>query len=132
MKFPIFTIFLFVPIFLLGTLFPAFASDSVERQAIQSATTFLHLVDNGDCADSWSVAATIFQKGISREDWIQRVAVVRKSLGPLQERSQLNAKYTNNLPGAPGGEYVVIFFKTKFQNKEEAIETVTVVLEGDG
>jgi hypothetical protein len=37
-----------------------------------------------------------------------------------------------SLPGAPDGEYVVIQFKTAFENKKFAIETVTPMLDGDG
>ena len=40
--------------------------------------------------------------------------------------------YTTNLPGAPDGEYVVIQYKTSFQNKASAIETVTPMRDPDG
>lgn len=35
------------------------------------------------------------------------------------------AKYMTSLPGAPDGEYVVIQYKSSFENKKAAVETVT-------
>ena len=34
-------------------------------------------------------------------------------------------EYQTSLPGAPDGQYVVIQFKTSFENKRSAVETVT-------
>jgi hypothetical protein len=36
------------------------------------------------------------------------------------------------LPGAPDGQYVVIQFETSFENKHNAVETVTPMLEPNG
>ncbi len=38
----------------------------------------------------------------------------------------------SSLPGAPDGNYVVIQFKTTFEHKAQAVETVTPMLENDG
>jgi len=35
-------------------------------------------------------------------------------------------------PGAPDGEYVVIQYDSSFENKTEAVETVTPMLDPDG
>jgi hypothetical protein len=43
-----------------------------------------------------------------------------------------SAQYRTSLPGAPDGEYVVIRFKTEFENKKEAYETVTPMKDKDG
>jgi hypothetical protein len=37
-----------------------------------------------------------------------------------------------SLPGAPDGEYVVIQYRTSFENKNDAIETVTPMKDTDG
>ena len=37
-----------------------------------------------------------------------------------------------DIPDAPEGEYVVIQFDTVFENKKEAIETITPMLDPDG
>jgi hypothetical protein len=47
-------------------------------------------------------------------------------------RELKSKQYTKTLPGAPDGEYVVIQYKTTFENKKSAIETVIPMLEKDG
>ena len=44
----------------------------------------------------------------------------------------VSAEFTTKLPGAPDGEYVVIQYRTKFQNKADAIETVAPMRDQDG
>lgn len=121
-----------IVIFFLSTLAPSFASDQEKHQAIRAATTFLRLVDRGDYTESWSSTATIFKKAISQKQWAEKATLVRGSLGSLVDRTLVRAQYTTTLPGAPDGEYVIITFKTKFQNKEKAIETITPMLDSDG
>jgi hypothetical protein len=41
-------------------------------------------------------------------------------------------EYATSLPGAPDGEYVVIQFETSFENKNDAVETVTPMKDEDG
>ena len=41
-------------------------------------------------------------------------------------------KQTKTLPGGPDGSYVVILYDTSFENKKEAVETVTPMLDPDG
>tara|TARA_B100000809_G_scaffold129085_1_gene127103 strand:- start:1964 stop:2242 length:279 start_codon:yes stop_codon:yes gene_type:complete len=50
----------------------------------------------------------------------------------LPERSLDKTSYATSLPGAPDGEYVVSLFKSSYDNKESAIETVTVTKSEDG
>ena len=47
-------------------------------------------------------------------------------------RQVISTKYATSLPGAPDGEYVVIQFKTSFENKASAVETVTPMKDPDG
>jgi len=56
----------------------------------------------------------------------------RKPLGMVISRKVMTSQYMNSLPGAPDGEYVVIQYKTSFENKNSAIETVTPMLDNDG
>jgi hypothetical protein len=53
-------------------------------------------------------------------------------MGDLISRNVKSARYTDSLPGAPDGEYVVIQFSTSFTNKKTAIETVTPMKDPDG
>ena len=55
----------------------------------------------------------------------------RKPLGKVKSRTLLSKQYTTNLPGAPDGQYVVIQYKTAFEKKAAAVETVTPMLDKD-
>ena len=50
-------------------------------------------------------------------------------MGALVSRQLLAAAYKTSLPGAPDGEYVVLQFQTRFKNKQNAIETVTPMMD---
>ena len=56
----------------------------------------------------------------------------RAPLGALKSRVFKTATFTRSLPGAPDGEYVVIQFDTRFENKAAAVETVTPMRQKDG
>ncbi len=103
-----------------------------EKAAIAAAEKWVALLDSGNYATSWNSAAEYFKSSISQAQWEQAVKSVRGPLGKLISRKVLSKTYTRTLPGAPDGEYVIIQFKTSFQNKESAIETITPMLDKDG
>lgn len=69
---------------------------------------------------------------MSREQWNQSLEAVRKPLGRVIVRALESKTYTTALPGAPDGEYVVLQYKTSFDNKASAVETITPMLDRDG
>lgn len=111
-------------------------SQEVDKQAItvaiEAAKSWLQLVDEGKYSESWSQAAEYFQKNVSEGQWEKMVEPVRKPLGKAISREVMTSTYMTELPGAPDGQYVVIQFKTSFENKTNAVETVTPMLEPDG
>ena len=50
----------------------------------------------------------------------------------LKSRKDKATNFTRSLPGAPDGQYAVLQFDTSFENKAQAVETLTAVLEADG
>ena len=108
------------------------ASAEKEEQALEAARTWLALVDEAIYGDSWETAAVYFKSAITKEKWVQMLTAVRNPLGRRVSRELSSKTYTQSLPGAPDGEYVVIQFKTAFENKKSAIETVTPMLDRDG
>jgi hypothetical protein len=57
---------------------------------------------------------------------------VRNPLGMLVCRKLKSREYTEKIPGAPDGRYVVIQYDTVFENKSSAVETVTPMADPDG
>ena len=103
-----------------------------ETVAVIVAEKWLATVDEGKYGDSWKEAALYFRNAISKEQWEKSLQAVRTPLGKMKSRQAQSKSYSTSLPGAPDGEYVVILFKTTFENKASAIETVTPMLDKDG
>ena len=112
---------------------PAKTGSNTQLDAATTATqSWLTLVNEEKYAESWNVAAKVFQGALSRESWASSVAGARGPLGKLVSRQFKSAEFKNSLPGAPDGKYVVVQFTTSFENKATAVETVTPMQEGDG
>jgi len=103
-----------------------------EAPAVSAAEKWLKIVDAGEYAASWKEAAELFRNAVKPEQWEQSMQAVRKPLGKLVSRKVQTKTYKTSLPGAPDGEYVVIQFKTAFENKKTAVETVTPMMDKDG
>lgn len=96
-----------------------------EQAAVEAATQWLALIDSAQYDQSWEESAEIFQTAVSKAGWEQQLHGVRNPLGNLISREVQSTQYSTSLPGAPDGEYVVIAFQTSFENKKNAVETVT-------
>jgi hypothetical protein len=103
-----------------------------EGEAKKSAQEWLSLVDAGKFADSWKAAGTYLQHACSEEAWKHNLDLKRKPLGKLVSRKLKSAKYDKPIFLVPDGDYVQLRFTSSFENKKEAIETVTPVLQKDG
>jgi hypothetical protein len=110
----------------------SWAAAGPEKAAISAAHTWLSLIDNGQYSKSWQEASAYFRGAISRSRWDASLDGVRKPLGALVSRRAISSKRMKELPGAPDGLYMVIRFRTSFEYKESAVETVTFTMEKDG
>jgi len=108
------------------------AEPEKEKAAVAAAEKWVALVDGGKYAESWKEASEYFRNAVKQEQWEQMARAVRQPLGKIVSRKMKSSTYKTALPGAPDGEYVVITFKTAFENKKTAIETVTPMLDKDG
>lgn len=106
--------------------------DQVATDAVDSAKSWLGLIDEGDYGASWEDAADIFKNAASKEQWEGMAKTVRQPLGKVISRLVMSKMATQTMPGGPDGEYVIIQFKTSFENKADTIETVTPMLDKDG
>jgi Protein of unknown function (DUF4019) len=107
------------------------ADNEVQTNAAQTqAEAWLKAVDGGDYDASWTEAATLFQKAIAKEQWREAVSKSRQPFGKLISRKVKSRQYTETLPGAPDGKYVVLTYDSVFENKKAAVETITPMLDG--
>ena len=105
------------------------AAEGKEEEARRAALEWLALVDAKQYEASWMQAASFFRAQVSTSDWLKAVSAARSPLGEFVARDLISATYATNLPGAPDGEYVVLQFQTHFENKSQAVETVTPMLD---
>ena len=102
------------------------------NKAVAATEKWLALVDAQKYDESHDEAAAYFRSAVTKEAWTRQIEGVRKPLGELKSRSVKSTDYRTSLPGAPDGEYIIIQFETSYDNKANAIETVTPMKEKDG
>jgi hypothetical protein len=100
--------------------------------ATQVSADWLSLVDDEKYHESWEDASEFLQKQVSKDRWRQVMRTVRDSLGDMQNRKLVRAKFHEKLPGHPAGEYILIRYATSFESKPDAVETITLTKESDG
>ncbi len=109
---------------------PALVLDTTPAMGV--ARHWLADVDSGRYAESWDDAAAYFREAVPKAQWETSLVAVRGPLGVVISRKVRSATYTRSLPGAPAGEYVVIQYDTRFENRPLCVETVTPMREKDG
>jgi hypothetical protein len=108
------------------------SNPEAEKAAISAAEQWLALLDEGKYGESWDSSASIFQAAVTRENWDKTLSQLKPPFGKLVSRKIRSATYMTSMPGAPDGQYVVIQYKTAFEHKAHAVETVTPMLDSDG
>ncbi len=108
------------------------SSSEAGKEGAHSAEQWLTIVDRGAYEESWVESAVLFKTNVAQTEWDKMLGKVRQPLGANLSRSMEKAEYTSSLPGAPDGEYVVATFKSSFEEKAKAVETVTVTKSDDG
>jgi hypothetical protein len=111
---------------------PAMAAEKPEDAAQAAAESWLKLTDAGDYAGSWEQAAKVFKGAVKQADWVKMADGVRTPLGKVVSRKLKSREYTEKMPGAPDGKYVVVQFDTVFANKSSSVETVVPMADPDG
>jgi hypothetical protein len=103
-----------------------------EKAGAQSAERWLTIVDRGAFKESWVESATLLQSKVSQSEWVKMLGNARQPFGANLSRTLEKAEYTSTLSGAPDGKYVVATFESSFEQKANAVETVTVALSDEG
>lgn len=104
-------------------------ADQRVQKAQSAAEEWLKLVDSGDYDQSWQKTSQMFKSHVTREQWTKTAQATRSPFGQVLSRKVRKATYTDHLPGAPDGDYVVIQYETSFEHKKAAVETVTPMLD---
>ncbi|GAB6081898.1 hypothetical protein JCM30471_08120 [Desulfuromonas carbonis] len=108
------------------------ASDGNETAALESATAFLALLDQGDIAAAFDATSSFHRSFQQRERWVASIATQRSFYGPLVNRVASKAVSKNSYPKNPDGVYLVIVFQSSFAHKRQTTEIVAVTADANG
>ena len=104
-----------------------------EKKAEVATIKWLKKIDNGNYLESWDSADKYFQNQIQKERWSAALNASRLPLGELiSKRTLASSDYKAELPGAPDGNYYIFTFHVSYENKNTALETVTLIQGDDG
>jgi hypothetical protein len=124
--------YLFATLALVGLLARAADEDIDVKPAMAAAQAWLASVDSGQFGASWEQAAPMFKGAIDKVKWETSIDAARAPLGVVIGRKLRSANFVRTLPNAPPGEYVVIQFDTRFDNRPLSTEIVTPMRDADG
>lgn len=109
------------------------ADETVGKEKARVADDrWLALVDAEKWNDSWKEASAAFRKAVPEDKWMAGVERVRGPLGKVLKRKLGSAAYSTTLPGMPDGQYVLSQYRTSFEHKADAVETVVAQVDADG
>jgi hypothetical protein len=101
-------------------------------EAAKVGATWVDQMDAGKLAEGWDGGAAVLQDSKPKDAFVEAIGTARTPHGAMKTRTLARIEYTKVLPGAPDGEYVLIEYKTAFENKEDGIETVITTVDWDG
>jgi hypothetical protein len=99
-------------------------------QSESQARGFLQLLDQGLQDESWQTMSAAFQSLNDRAYWKTRQQVIRTSYGTLEARDLKHISYRKTFSLSPDGEYIIVQFRSNYQNRAETIETVVLDCSG--
>lgn len=116
-------------LFILGAC--AQSNPAAEEAAADATGPWLALMDAGDYAQCWEVAAAHFREQESLAEWRDKAHGYRDPLGAFQSRTLSTTRYFVDPWGAPPGEYVVVVHDSRW-DAGAIFETVNMQKQGDG
>lgn len=110
---------------------PALAQDPRLTQAQAAGKAWLVLADADDASRTYKTAAARFRKTVPEDKWPEAFRVARGQFGKNLRRALVSTQPSNGTPTDPG-EFVVMIFRSSFEKRDDAVETLTIEREADG
>ncbi len=90
------------------------------------ASNYLELLDQNQYEDAWLAMSDFFQALNNQDHWQSRQQVIRAAYGSLGSREFLRITERQSYSHSPDGKYVIVQYKSIFQNKADTYETVVL------
>jgi Protein of unknown function (DUF4019) len=123
---------LFAALLAMGLAAAALAQDPRTIAVQSAARAWLAFVDRGDGRGAWDAAGKKFQAAMTPELWATELGKQQVEYGKAVERTVGPTRFQNTIPGMPDGQYAQILFRTRFANKPDGTELLTLEREPDG
>lgn len=105
---------------------------AAEHAALGGATVWLTLLDEGRLEATWESAAPFLRDRAPLQGWVESARGLRGSLGNRISRKQVAVMETDTVGSAPPGRYLIVEYRSKFAQRANAFESVTMMLCDDG
>ena len=110
----------------------AFAQDPRASLVGAAARTWLAHVDRGDAMAAHASAGQKFRDSMTVDVWARAMVKERGDRGRLLQRTVVSTTFELPVKEAPPGEYAMVLFRSAFEQKSVADETITLEREKDG
>ena len=108
------------------------AASPISSPSEGMARGWLPVVDAQGWDASWIGTGDRLRSQVSRAQWASQLQAVRQPLGAVSSRVFQGVTRASTAPGLPDGQYEIVRFATRFDNKPDAIETVVMARENSG
>ena len=111
---------------------PLLADQATIKAGREVVDVWLVLQDAGKYDETWEQSAAYVKNLLNQQKWSAVMKAQRAPQGAVKSRTLQSSSYATELPGMPDGKYVVLIYKTSFEKKATAIETIIPMQEEDG
>lgn len=111
--------------------FPALAQDPRLTEAHAVGMAWLVMADADDAKGTYNAAAKRFQATVPPDKWPEALRTARGQFGKSLRRAIVSTQTSSGTTEVPG-EFVVMIFRSEFERRADAIETITLEREADG
>ena len=98
---------------------------------VSQVGSYLELLDQDRYEEAWLTMSDLFQALNDQAQWQSRQQVIRTVYGQLLSREFLRINNRQGYSHSPDGKYVIVQYKSIFQNKADTYETVVLDCRND-
>ena len=113
-----------ITIYLSSLLSFTCSAETFSSQAIAIAETFSATIDAQNYQAAYQSGSKFLHLTAPESQWVSETERTREILGSTQQRKLIAVKSISTYPGLPDGEYMLVFFETKMENKAKAAEVL--------
>jgi hypothetical protein len=115
-----------VTLLLLMLAMPVHAAAMSDDSLCNLAGLYLALLDQGRGEEAWQQMSEITRLLIDQDRWLNQQQAIRSAYGSCLSREFYRIDHRQSYNLSPDGHYVVVQDKSRFQNKQDNMETVVL------